>query len=324
MQNSKYFLIFILMLFLTAPLTAQNGKISGKAYFDYTYDLNKNANSANLFEFHRVYFGYEKQLTEKVKFKLTTDVGRMKADDRLSVYLKYTYVDWKTTYGHLIFGLQSMNIFSIQEHNWGYRFLEKSPMDYYKWSSSADLGFGYKNTFKNKFHLWALVTNGPGYKHKEKDKYKKVSVALSYGEQKLTKKDGFNAGLIFALEPYDVGVDTTKNKTLVGVFGAFARSGIRAGAEFDLFRDAGNDQTKQIIGVFATYKLKKNLEIVTRIDLYDPNINSENDGQTYLIAGINWTPQKNLNIVPNLRYTTYQNSNFDAMVLGKINFQFKF
>ncbi len=324
MSSFKSISIFLLLFALVGGLAAQNGKISGKTYFDYTFNMSKNAESANSFEIHRVYFGYEKQLTDNLKFKFTTDVGRMKADDRLTAYLKYTYVDWKTGYGHMLFGLQSMNIFNIQEHNWGYRFIEKSPMDYYKWSSSADLGFGYKNTFSEKFHLWAMVTNGPGYKHKETDKYKKVSVALSYGEQKLTKNDGFNVGLVASMEPYEMAKDTTENKNLIGVFGAYAKSALRVGAEFDLFKDSGKDQTKQILSVFAVYKLKKDLELVGRVDMYDPNTDVDKDGETYVIAGLSWTPEKNLNVAPNIRYTTYQASGVDPMVLAKVNFQFKF
>ena len=41
-----------------------------------------------------------------------------------------------------------MNVFNVAEKNWGFRFLEKSPMDYHKFSSSADLGIGYSGKLR--------------------------------------------------------------------------------------------------------------------------------------------------------------------------------
>ena len=84
-----------------------------------------------------------------------------------------------------------MNVFNVAEKTWGFRFLEKSPMDFHGFSSSADLGIGYSGKI-SKVNYSFLVTNGTGYKKSENDEYKKISTQFVYGEKKLVKQDGYN------------------------------------------------------------------------------------------------------------------------------------
>lgn len=324
MKKVSILVVLLLAAMFVFPVHAENGKISGKVYYDFTLDLSKNADNYNAFEIHRVYFGYEKQLNDNVMFKLTTDVGREGSTGKLDAYLKYAYVDYKTSLGNIIVGLQSLNIFNVQEHMWGYRFIEKSPMDLYKWASSADLGIGYKRKFGEKAGLSAIISNGPGYKKSENDKYKKYSVNLNFGESKLAGKDGYSAGVVVAYEPYEFAVDTVKGKTLFGAYGAYAKSGVRVGAEFDMFKDGGPDVTKQIISAFAVYKINDKTELLARVDMYDPNTDVDKDGQTYVIAGASFVPSKGFYVAPNLRFTAYQADGVDNDVLFKVNFQFNF
>ena len=85
----------------------------------------------------------------------------------------------------------------------GFRFLEKSPMDKHKFSSSADMGIGYSNIFGS-YNCNFMITNGIGYKKSENDKYKKLSAQIIFGPKNLTKKDGVNIGTSLSIEPYDI------------------------------------------------------------------------------------------------------------------------
>ncbi len=318
----KIFIVYVVLLSFSVAVFAQ-GKISSKVYFNYSY--NQDSKPTNSFEINRVYLTYANNISKTISFKVTTDVGRFNTgkDDRLSLYLKNALVAWKTAYGKFIFGLQGMNMFNVEEHNWGYRFVEKTPMDLNHFSSSADLGLGYYNQFAKKFNISALVTNGSGYKKIEKNDYKKFSFQAYYGEGKIAK-GGYNVGASLSLESFDysAGTDTlTQTKTVFGGFAAYSTGALRFGAEYDFANKGGAEITETIISAFANYKFSKAAEIFGRFDIFDPNTNIDNDGYSYFIGGINIIPAKGFSIAPNVKIKTPQLG--DSIISYFVNFEFK-
>ncbi|MBU1099198.1 MAG: hypothetical protein KKA84_02255 [Bacteroidetes bacterium] len=314
---------FLLISTISLAQEKSKEKISGVAYFDFTHNTADNLVINNEFEFERVYFAYENQIADNLKYKFQVDVGRSDDDSRLQVYLKNAKVDWKNSFGTIIIGLQGMNVFNIQEATWGHRFLEKSAMDKNKFASSADLAIGYSNSFSDNLHMSVLVSNGEGYKKPEGDKYKKISAQVAYGQTKLSSKDGFNLGGVFTYEPFD-NEGVTEAKTVLGAFAGYAGSGLRTGVEFDTFTTGGTDLTKQIISLYANYELNDLLQAFARADIYDPNTDASDDGNNYLMGGIIWSPVKGLKIAPNVRYTSFQEDAKDEVTMFKVNFEFKF
>ena len=341
----------LLLLLFVATILSQ-GQFSGVTYFNYSYNLTENAENNKGFGLKRVYFTYEQRLSENLSYKFQTDVGQLDVIEiptssgwdndtktqktQYVTYLKIAKVDWKSPLGQLIIGLQGMNIFNITEKTWGLRFLEKSPMDKYEFSSSADMGIGYIGKFNN-LNYSIMFTNGSGYKSSENDKYKKISTQFVYGEKKLVKRDGFNVGSSFSIEPYDYEDDnniiSTKNKTLIAFYGGYAANDFRIGAEFDIHRDDGTDITKQIIAGYMNYKLSDKINILGRLDIFDPwtestddlntnNINEEKDSETNIIAGFNYIPTKGLTITPNIRISIPEDGYNTTLFM--LNFEFKF
>ena len=135
----------LLFILLICSLTMAEAKISGLGFFNYAFNLTEGVSGADKsnFSFNRVYFTYKNTLSDDLSFKFQTDVGEVANDERLTVYLKKAQLDWKSPIGKIILGMQGMNMFNVIEKNWGFRFLEKSPMDKHKFSSSADMGIGY-------------------------------------------------------------------------------------------------------------------------------------------------------------------------------------
>ena len=318
----KKSIIFALLIMLAATSMFAQDKFGAKVYFDYTYD--KDGSPTNEFEIHRAYFTYQNKLSDVLSYKFTTDVGRTGADDRQVAYLKVAQLKWKTGAGDLVFGLQGMNVFKIQEGNWGYRFIEKSPMDQYKFSSSADLGLGYYNKLGDKVHFSVLITNGRGYKKSENDNYKKISGQIYYGDSKIGADGNFNFGAIFSQESYDytAGTETTtESKVVFGGFGVYQFQTLKIGAEYDMYSIGGSDISKNIISAYANFGIKKGLDVFARVDMYDPNKDNDGDATTNVIAGLNYVPGKGFNIAPNIRI--YSPETGDAVTIYKLNFQFK-
>jgi len=329
----------ILLSLLLTVIYAQ-GTFSGVTYFDYTYDLSKDAINDDGFGLKRVYFTYKQDLSENISYKFQTDVGQLEVvaldeDDQLDgtkktqfvAYLKKAQLDWKTSYGKLIFGMQGMNIFNVTEKTWGFRFLQKSAMDKYKFSSSADMGIGYSGKFNNLNYSF-MYTNGCGYKKSENDEHKKISAQFVYGEKKLVKNDGFNIGLSFAFEPYDEEQEDeestiiTNNTMLLSLYSGYAKNGLRVGGEFDRYRDDGSNLTKQIIAAYISYQFTEKLQGLFYIDNYESDKYNDGDVNTDMIIGLNYKPEKGLTMTPNIRISTPEEG--DSTTMFMLNFEFKF
>ena len=182
----------------------KSGEISGLTYFDFTYSDDK-----GVFDVKRTYLNYGQKLSEISKFKMTLDVGRDTSgddtDERLSAYLKKAQITITPKENSSFYlGLIGMNMFNVQEKTWGYRYIAKSAMNEYGFSSSADLGFGYKLKLK-KFMLSTLLTNGEGFKSSGSDEFQKISLQFLYGDSNLRSiqsGNAFNVGLALSFEPF--------------------------------------------------------------------------------------------------------------------------
>lgn len=320
--------IILSFLFLSSVLFSgsEAPKIGSVVFFDYSYDTTSDADNDAGFGLKRVYFTVSNKLADNLSFKLQTDVNYKESPK--NVYLKNAKVDWKTNAGKFTIGLQGMNVFSIQEKTWGYRFIDKSAMDRKKFSSSADMGIGYATKFADKFRFSILYTNGVGYKKSEDDSHKKISMQAYMGQPKLSSKDGLNVGGVFTFEPYDFesgsGSEITtseKSVTVMGLFGGYASGVIRAGAEFNLLNDSGLDVDEQIFSAYANYKLSKTLQVYGRIDMYDPDTDYDDDSENYFIIGCEFQPASGLYIAPNLRMTSPESGDSETVIY--LNFQFK-
>jgi hypothetical protein len=301
------------------------GKISGVTYFDFSATDTKSA-----FNFQRQYFGYGGEVSDQVSYKILFDVGRtnlgttlnkegneISEDTRLVVFLKKAQVNYKSSFGKFNFGLIGMNTYGIQESNWGYRFIEQSAIDKYKFSATADIGVGFSRSLIDNLNLSLLFVNGEGFKKPQGDKYHKIAFNATYGEGNLNKNDGYNAGLVYTTESTD-----TDPTTMASVFGGFAGMGLRLGGEYDM-RTKGSVESN-IISVSANYTVRDNIDIFARYDIVDDNDNTEKNGENYLITGIVLSCDGGISVTPNLRMVNYENTDKDSEMEYKVNLQFKF
>ena len=308
------------------------GKIGGVTYFDLI-----NSDDSTAFNFQRQYFGYGGDISDQVSFKILFDVGRTNKNDgedsRLVAFLKKAQFDYSTSYGKISMGLIGMNTYNIQEKNWGYRFIEKSAIDKYRFSSTADLGIGFSRSITDQLNMSLQIVNGEGFKKPQSDKYHKIAFNSTYGERNLVKNSGFNAGVVYTTEQTD-----NKPNIMTSLFGGFAGMGLRLGGQYNVVRDG---QTKlvvidsagaigatvelesNIISVSANYAVRNNIDIFARFDMVDDNDVTNKNGENYLVTGIVLTCNGDISVAPNVRITTFEDET-DSVTEYKINFQFKF
>ena len=303
-------IVYVLSLFATIMLA--ESKVGGLTHFDYT-----NAEEISAFNFNRQYILFSGTASDDVKYKVIFDVGRLETNDRLVAYLKKAQIDYNASSCKVSIGMIGMNTYGVQEKNWGYRFIEKSAIDKNGFSSTADIGVGFSKAIMDDLNLNLQVVNGEGFKSPQVDKYHKISLNATYGEAKLNKNDGYNAGVVYSTESSE-----TDPTTMVSVFGGCAGNGLRVGGEYDVLTNSDGTK-KTLLSISLNYGLKDDVDVFARYDMNDPNADVEKDGDNYLIAGVVLNCGSGLSISPNLRLTSYEND-IESNSEYKINCQFKF
>lgn len=306
----------IILLIAFSSLVAQD--IKAKVFFDYTDS--SDSSKVDEFALKRVYLTFSKSISDELSVTIQTDVDTNSSPK--NIYLKNAKVDWKTLDGNIVIGLQGMNMFKVQEGNWGKRYLDKTIMDRFKYSSSADMGIGYYHS-KDKFHGSILITNGAGFKKSETDSHKKLSLQFIYGNTNLSKSDGFNVGAVFSHEPYDRDGEVTipeepageHSKKVFGVFGGYAKDNLRVGAEWSQLDDSGlldGNYNNNLTSVYCNYALNNKQSLIVKYDMV-----SGNKDANYALVAMEFAPTKGLMVSPNVR------SNDGTTAIG-VNFQFQF
>tara|TARA_B110000093_G_scaffold179368_1_gene219420 strand:+ start:709 stop:1653 length:945 start_codon:yes stop_codon:yes gene_type:complete len=306
----------VMLLIAFSTLIAQD--IKGEVFFDYTDS--GDSSKVDEFALKRVYLTFSKSISDELSVTIQTDVDTNSSPK--NIYLKNAKVDWKTLDGNIVIGLQGMNMFKVQEGNWGKRYLDKTIMDRFKYSSAADMGIGYYHS-KDKFHGSLLITNGAGYKKSENDSHKKLSLQFIYGNTNLSKSDGFNVGAVLSHEPYDrdgeVGIPEEPigehTKKVFGLFGGYAKNNLRVGVEWNQLEDSGlldGNYDNNLTSVYCTYVLNPKQTLVVKHDMV-----SGNKDANYAVVAMEFAPTKGLVVAPNVR------SNDGTTMLG-VNFQFQF
>lgn len=280
------------------------------------------------FQFRRIYFAYDNDISEQftTRFRLEADQGALSsstgdviASGKVAVFVKDAYLKWKNIFSgsDLIFGMQPTPAYEISEAAWGYRSLEKTIMDLRGIVDSRDLGLSLKGkiTDDGVLNYWLMVGNGAGTAKTEDNKYKRYYAhiqvkpitnfqATVYADYKDvanvaagnngTWTTAFFAGYSVPFM-YNIGVETY----LTSQAHAFTPTGGSLGSKNGFG-----------VSVFGSYNLLPELAAVARYDYFDPNTNSalnaKGDVRNYVLGGLSWKVDKNVTIMPNLLYETYE------------------
>lgn len=334
------------------------GKLSGLAYFDYSYNVSrdslagsfanaalKGAKADQALQFRRVYFTYDYNISESAvsRFRVEADQSSLTSDGKIGVAVKDAYLKLKNVFGNsdLIFGLQPTPAFDISEGVWGYRSLEKTIMDLRGIVSSRDLAIALRGKFDHdgKFGYWVMLGDGTGNKP-ETDKYKRYYGHLDWAPTSMVKLNvyaDYQARADVA-DPYNVNTKVSNSTLTTGGFlGFLPADNFRICAEGFLqstshgFNTGTALKSKSGLGLslFAVYGLNPDLDAVVRYDLFDPNTNtaSKGDSRNYIIGALAWKLDKNISIMPNVQVETYEKSaskTYDASITGRLTVYWKF
>lgn len=155
-------------------------QFSGQIFTHYSWNTTGTGTTERFNEFAltRWYVTVKSQLSERLSFRGTTDVGL--TDVGHTAFVKYAYVDWRMQPGlSLRAGVHQTGWQNYMNKVWGYRGVAKTMAQYQGHVSMADLGATLTADLPNNLGQAAVgVLNGPGFRNLETDQFKDVTGQL--------------------------------------------------------------------------------------------------------------------------------------------------
>ncbi len=332
-----------------------DGKISGVVYADYFYNVardsgfNALSNTAlsgnkdlNGFKLRRLYFTYDKPLTESfsMRFRLEVDESANASNGKIGTFVKDAYLKWKGIFSgsDMIFGIQPSPAYEVSEDIWGYRSIEKTIMDLRGVVGSRDQGIALQgNVLQDGMVRYkAMYANGSG-NNPETNKYKRY-----YGRVEVVPMKDLVVTVyadLNAKNPISTPAGSLGNNTMTyaGFVGYKQKDKFTVGLEGYMqstdngYVQAGSYSSRSGLGIsaFGTLTLDPTMTLLGRVDSYDPNTdgNAKGDSRLFGIAGLDWHPEGSVSIIPNILVETYDSVAgvaVDPSITARVTVTYKF
>ncbi|MEO6904352.1 MAG: hypothetical protein ABI315_14525 [Bacteroidia bacterium] len=306
-------------------------------------NMPKNSNS---FEFRRIYLGYDYSINEKfsTEFLLSYEGQTLSDNATRTVFIKAANIRWKKILPNtdLIFGQSATPAFpSTTEKVWGYRSIEKTIMDMRGIVSSNDLGISLQSKLisndNTEVGVNLMVGNGTAQKL-EIDRFKKIYGGLYalvmnkkilidlYGDYNRDQLDPYHkskmtmkGALAYTSDIITVGVEVynqTQQNYIINVDSTTATK-----------KDTTNAVSFGASVFIKGRIIKDKLGYFARYDMYNPDSKfnpnkyyfsgSAPNTESFITAGFDYMPTKNVHIMPNIWYNAYNNRTKNVTRLKK-------
>lgn len=302
----------------------------------------------NGMQFRRINFSYDYDIDEEFSARFRLEAANddfTAAAAKMTPFVKDAFLKWKFQATHAaLFGLSASPTWDEIEEFWGYRSVEKTPLDLQKWGGSRDTGLALRGNFdsEKRFGYHAMVGNGSDTSQ-ETNKTKKVYLAL----------DAKPVGDFYvqAYGDYETNKSVTPGSS-VGTYQIFAgwKTGRgRVGAQYaHQWRGvtAGTDLHMNLVSVFGVAKLTDRWSALARWDYhmdYNPglsgvqyfgfsgagNTNVNKAKNTLLVFGADYSrAEGKVHFIPNVEIFTFGRNDAGfrpaAVVMPKLTVLFKF
>lgn len=343
-----------------------SGKLWGLVFGDYFLKVHAdslkrgNTQYSNIpknydaFAFRRIYLGYDFQFNEKfsAQFLLANESDNADASGERTLYIKAANIRWKDIVKNndLIVGQAATPLFvPMSETIWSYRNVEKTIADMRYIGSSNDLGVMWQGKLNDQgnFGYNFMLANGTSQRP-ENDRYKKFYYEL------YTRL--MNQKLILDLTGDYEAAGHEKSKTTVKGFAVYVTKPVTVGIEALTqakknaarnITDAANPVDVNVVQSGFTVFVRgciipDKLNYFARYDNYNPDTRFNpgliylkapaSDKENFIIAGIDWSPIKNVHFEPNLWYDSFRsmknnvtgNARSDYDMTARITFYYVF
>ena len=254
---------------------------------------------------------FNANFSSRLRFEMNSP-GDFKTTGSITPFVKDAYLTYKRNSGttSLIAGIQPTPTFEAIENFWGYRSVEKTPVDLQRLQGSRDFGLALKGTAAaGKFHYHGMVANGANVPQEINDG-KLLALALAYYPTPNFFFEGY--------ADTEERPAKEKRKTFQGFVG-FQGAWGRAGAQYtkqNRTQPGKADVDIALASGFAVFKLNPKFNLLARYDhVMDPNPGASgiaylpmvNNAESQLaIVGLDWTIAPKINLIPNIEHVTYK------------------
>lgn len=311
------------------------------------------------FQIRRIYFTYDNDISEQFtsRFRLEVDQGTdVLTSGKIGAFVKDAYLRWKNIFSgsDLIFGIQPPPTYDVSEAAWGYRSLEKTIMDVRGIYSSRDAGLSLKGRLVEggSVNYWVMIGKNAG-NAPAANKYNRYSAHIQVKPvanlQATVYADYKDAADV--ADPSKPGSFVNHTTFISALFVGYSEPG-KYNLGFEGFMTStpndylksGSLPTRSVHGIslFGSVNVSSDLVLVGRFDNYNPNTDNDAKDQTkvaasvvggslarnYMIAGLDWKVIKNVSIIPNILYETYESATGattpDASVTARLTLYYIF
>jgi hypothetical protein len=341
MGRASYILCMVTVLFsaVFSEETESKGKFSGYMFGDYYHVLayhNPDIKDQRGFWFRRIYLTYDNEMDGHFATRLRLEMsnaGDFATSNTMIPFVKDAYLQYKIENHVFSFGISQTPALSTVENAWGYRYLEKIPLDLYRMASSRDFGVAAIGKIDNSGHIGyhVMLSNGSGNKD-EIDKGKSAQLSVNWSPLE---------GLILETFGEYADAEGIEDGYTWRLFGAYVKDRFRIGIEYadqTLQQAAAPDIKRRFLSAFVCGNIIEKISVILRCDrMFDPNPDGKKIAflpfdpdapSTFILAALEWAPVKEVCITPNMEFVKYGKTDANITpgddLYGRLTFYWKF
>lgn len=318
-----------------AQSESEPGKISGLVFGDIYYvggHHDSSIEGMNGFWFRRIYLTYDRWIDDKTTLRLrheSASPGDFSSKTKMTPFFKDAYLKFTENGTAFTVGLHSTPTFGTVEKAFGYRPIEKTPLDLWKLGSSRDQGVSVKGSLDRAGTTKYTVMIGNG-----SSTGGETNVGKSYYlslDHKLSSEVSLMGYADYADKPGHTDRQTTQ------AFLSYKKDGFRAGLLWaDQLRQfsGGGEMTVSLWSLYADMEVSDRSRIFGRVDKLNspspdgPNISymmlSDAARPTLYIFGLDMEVRENVRFIPNIEYVTYDGAGVDDNLFVRLTVVVKF
>ena len=323
--------VVVIGLLASAASAETTSKVSGITFGDYYWfaaNHDASVEDQNGLWMRRVYLTYDMNKSDKVslRFRLESGSPGVGAAGKMEPFAKDAYLKWTPGGGRTVYiGLSGTPTFTGVEEAWGYRHVEKTPVDLYQLGSTRDFGIGVKHKLSDQVDLHVMIGNGnsTGAENNKGKKYM-ASAGLALTDD-ITVRANF-----------DFDDQAGKATFMTAQVLLFQKTEtFRWGLQYVLNnQDNGTtDQSVNVAAGYVVFDLNDGTTVLARVDAlldenpragggYLPLVNTSK--HYFILAGVDFSPEKNFHVIPNAEIVVYDQSGIDPDIVPRITFSYTF
>ena len=283
--------------------------VGGVAYAQYAYQLKDTANHLNNFDVTRAYLNVIGKFAYGIGTRVTPDIYR-NTDGSLAYRLKYAYATWTPNDGKspLTFKLGQIHTpwLDWEEHLWDYRMQGQMALERAGFMSSADFGAGIDGMFGfDRFNFQVGVYNGENYNKAPGDQRKDL---MGRASLRILGSDegGRDGGLrLTGYAQYGKPTGGGARQRYIGML-SYRSKVLTLAAEGAATKDSvtnpvSAEKKGRMVSLFGVLRVPKTkLQLIARLDAFDPNTDVDNDRTNRFIAGVAYQLSGNLRVLADI------------------------